>query len=313
MARKRAALAVGAVPTAAGEARVARLIAATQAFPAISQRIDFISAALRGTRYMGYTLIGGPRRPEKFVVRDDAFDCVTFCETVLAAARAHDAGDFETALQDIRYRQGFVNWYERNHYFFEWCEHNVENKICRWLALDGAVDIKKTVDSQRGLSKRHFAMRVIPQRGLAGQRRQAGDRRHCRLRQPAREPGLFPLRLLPSPCPSDPLLLRHAAESRRRVLDERMDRFLAHNHVRYVTLLRPEETARWRKKRSAASDVDRHGRASRGHPIRDAVPSLTGVTRSRRSRAGSGMTIFTPPRPCRKGSPPRCSRPSAAW
>ena len=236
-----AALAVGAVPTVAGEARVARLIAATQAFPAISERIDFISAALRGTRYMSDTLIGGPRRPEKFVVRDDAFDCVTFCETVLAAARAHDAGDFETALQDIRYRQGFVNWYERNHYFFEWCEHNVENKICRWLALDGAVDVKKTVDSQRGLGNRQFAMRVIPSAVLlanAGRlatgdivgfvsRRANLDYFHCGFAIAA---------------PKHPLLLRHATESRHRVLDERMDRFLAHNHVRYVTLLRPEET-----------------------------------------------------------------------
>ena len=58
-----------------------------KALPTIAQRIDFISRALRGTRYRGYTLIGGPRRPEKFVVRDDAFDCVTFCETVLAAAQ----------------------------------------------------------------------------------------------------------------------------------------------------------------------------------------------------------------------------------
>ena len=43
--------------------------------------------------------------------------------------------------------------------------------------------------------------------------------------------------------PKGPLLLRHAAESRHRVLDERMDRFLARYNVRYVTLLRPEELA----------------------------------------------------------------------
>ena len=41
----------------------------------------------------------------------------------------------------------------------------------------------------------------------------------------------------------DTLLLRHASENRHRVLDERMDRFLAHNRVRYVTLLRPEQPA----------------------------------------------------------------------
>ena len=38
-------------------------------------------------------------------------------------------------------------------------------------------------------------------------------------------------------------LLRHASKSRDRVLDERMDRFVAHNRVHYVTLLRPQELA----------------------------------------------------------------------
>ena len=37
------------------------------------------------------------------------------------------------------------------------------------------------------------------------------------------------------------LLLRHASQSRRRVLDERMDVFVSANGVRYVTLVRPQE------------------------------------------------------------------------
>ena len=53
-------------------------------------------------------------------------------------------------MQEIRYRHGFVNWYERNHYFFEWCERNVENKTCRWVDMAGAVDLKKTVNWQSG-------------------------------------------------------------------------------------------------------------------------------------------------------------------
>jgi N-acetylmuramoyl-L-alanine amidase-like len=237
-----AACAFGAGSALASEKRIERLIGEAHGLATISQRIDFISAALRGTRYQGYTLIGGPRRPEQFVLRDDAFDCVTYCETVLAAARAQDIGTFENALQDIRYRHGFVNWYERNHYFFEWCEHNVENKICRWLDMAGAVDISKTVDSQIGLSKRRFAMRVIPHAVFLANadklvtgdiigfvsRRANLDYFHCGFVVTG---------------PKNPLLLRHAAESRHRVLDERMDRFLARYRVRYVTVLRPEEPA----------------------------------------------------------------------
>ena len=40
---------------------------------------------------------------------------------------------------------------------------------------------------------------------------------------------------------SGALLLRHASQSRRRVLDERMDQFIAVNGVRYITLVRPQE------------------------------------------------------------------------
>jgi len=237
-----AAFAAGARPSEAGEARIERLIAQARNLETISQRIDFISGALRGTRYREYTLIGGPRRPEKFVVRDDAFDCVTYCETVLAAARAQNTDEFENALREIRYRQGFVNWFERNHYFFEWCKHNVENKTCRWLSMDGAVDIEKVVNSQKGLTTRHFAMHVIPRAVFLAQKAmlQSGDivgfvsRRsnldyfHCGFVMVAQDGAL---------------LLRHASESHYRVLDERMDRFLARYRVRYVTVLRPEQPA----------------------------------------------------------------------
>src|ERR1044071_6025537 len=72
-----------------------RLIAQARGLPSISARMSFISLALLGTRYRENTLIGGPQRDEVFVVRDDAFDCVTFCEVVLAVALAHDLPAFE--------------------------------------------------------------------------------------------------------------------------------------------------------------------------------------------------------------------------
>ncbi|HEY2758730.1 MAG TPA: hypothetical protein VGJ01_23720, partial [Pseudolabrys sp.] len=70
------AVLAAAGPSKAGETRIARLIAEAQHFQTVSARIDHISGALRGTRYREYTLIGGPHRPEQFVLRDDAFDCV---------------------------------------------------------------------------------------------------------------------------------------------------------------------------------------------------------------------------------------------
>jgi hypothetical protein len=237
-----AAWAAAGSPSFAGERRIARLIRESRAFAGISQRIELISAALRGTRYRADTLIGGPRHAEKFVVRDDAFDCVTYAETVLAAAGAGNPREFESRLRAIRYHNGTVSWLERNHYFFEWCQRNVENKTCRWIDIDGAVEIKKTVDSQKGLSARKFSMRVIPRDVFLARtdRLESGDIVGFVSRQANLD--YFHCGLIAF-APGRTLLLRHASESRHRVLDERMDRFLAHNRVRAVSLLRPQEPA----------------------------------------------------------------------
>ena len=236
------ALAAGAKPGAAGEARIGRLIDEAKDLPTIVQRIDFISGALRGTRYQGYTLIGGPHRPEQFVVRDDAFDCVTFCETVLAAALARDLGEFETSLREIRYRNGIVNWFERNHYFFEWGQHNVENKTCRWIAIDGAIELQKTVYWHRALGRRRFAMTVIPRASFLANKTMLakGDIVGFITRRPNLD--YFHVGFVAFGDHGE-LLLRHASQSRHRVLDESMQRFVAANRVRYVTLLRPEQPA----------------------------------------------------------------------
>jgi hypothetical protein len=140
-----ALLAAGLVHARAAETRIGRLIIEAQSKGSISEKIDFISGALRGTRYLGYTLIGDPQRPEQFVVRDDGFDCVTFCETVLAAARAGSHDRFNAVLKTIRYHDGVVSWRERNHYFFEWGQHNVENQVCKPIDMAGSIEIEKNV------------------------------------------------------------------------------------------------------------------------------------------------------------------------
>jgi len=235
-----AALAAGARPSLAGEARIGRLIGEAKTLPRIAQRIDFISGALRGTTYREYTLIGGPWRTEEFVVRDDAFDCVTFCETVLAAAIAHDVGEFEQALRAIRYHNGIVNWRERNHYFFEWSEHNVENKTCRQLAMDGSVELQKTVFWHRELGRRRFSMVVIPRATFLANKALLANGDIIGFVTQRANLDYFHVGFIVFARDGE-LLLRHASQSQHRVLDERMDRFVAQNRVRYVTLLRPEE------------------------------------------------------------------------
>jgi hypothetical protein len=226
----------------AGEARIDKLIVAAKAQGDISQRIDFISCALIGSEYRGYTLVGGPRALEKFVVRDDGFDCVTYCETVLAAAIAAGPTAFDATLRTIRYHDGVVAWRERNHYYHEWGQHNIENGVCRAVSMDGSVDIEKTVYWHKALGPRRFTMRVIPRDvfmdGAALLR--TGDIVGFVTHRPNLD--YFHIGFVAFDDKGQ-FLLRHAARSRGRVLNERMDRFVAENRVRYVTLLRPQEPA----------------------------------------------------------------------
>ena len=237
-----AAFMAGGGPSLAGEARIGALIEQAKVLPSVAQRIDFIAAALRGTTYRGYTLVGGPRRAEKFVVRDDGFDCVTFCETVLAAAMARDLDEFETNLKTIRYHNGVVAWRERNHYFFDWSQHNIDNKTCHAIAMDGSVELQKSIYWHREFGRRRFSMTVIPRAKLLANKAKlaSGDIIGFVTMRPNLD--YFHVGFVAFDKDRE-LLLRHASLSRHRVLDERMDRFCAVNRVRYVTLLRAEEPA----------------------------------------------------------------------
>ena len=235
---------------AARTALIGRLIHEARALPHVSQRIYFISRSLLGVRYQAHTLIGGPKHPERFVVRDDAFDCVTFCEVVLAAAIAHDLDEFETSLRRIRYDHGKVQWNQRNHYFAEWSRRNVENRICQPVVMVPSVVIDKTVSWHRALGKRHVSIVAIAKSTLLD---------NANLLSPGDIIGFASRRSnldffhtgLVAFGKGGALLLRHASRSRGHVVEEKMATFVSVNAVKYVTLLRavePEAAATAEKK-----------------------------------------------------------------
>ena len=237
-----AAVAAGAPPVCAQPGRIGTLIADARGEPTISRRIERISRALLGRQYEADTLIGGPTRPEQFVVRDDGFDCVTFCESVLAAAMARDLDGFAACLRRIRYRDGVVAWRARNHYFYEWRINNVDNGVCRPLAMDDPVMIEKTLNTPRELGRRHIVFPAVTRATLLANARalMPGDIVGFVSMRPALDyyhTGFVAF------SGKGELLLRHASQSHRRVVDEPMQQFVALNHVRCVTLLRPRETA----------------------------------------------------------------------
>lgn len=232
--------AVTARPSTAGETRIAALIEGASALPTVAQRIDFISRALIGTPYRGFTLIGGPRLAEQFVIRDDGFDCVTFCETVLAAARVGRATDFEHVLRQIRYREGAVDWRERNHYFSDWSEFNIANGVCRAVMLPGGVAIDKSLTYERALGTRQALFTAIPRASLAAHadRLATGDIIGFLSERPGLDYFHTGFIVIDR---GNKTWLRHAAKSRQRVADEELARFVARTRVKRVTVLRPQE------------------------------------------------------------------------
>ena len=232
--------ALGLAPAHTRETRIAALIAAGQARTFIGARIDVISHALVGSPYVSYPLIGGPKKPEEFVLRDDAFDCVTFCETVLAAARSSTLADFAPQLRRIRYREGVVDWRERNHYFADWSLQNIANGVCRALVLPEATIVDKTVSYMRGLPVERVALTSIPAASVLANadRLATGDVVGFLSRRPGID--YFHTGFIVVGKDGE-LLLRHAAKSKGRVLDQTLSAFIAVNGVRHVSLLRPQE------------------------------------------------------------------------
>jgi hypothetical protein len=229
-----------AVPAFAATRRsLDSLIAEASRLPTVAERMTFISGVLLNRRYRANTLIGGPKRQEVLVVRDDAFDCVTFCEVVLAAARVRAHAEFEESLRRIRYAHGEVKWHERNHYFADWTRRAVENGICQPIALEPVVTMEKTVN-WRNLGKRRVVLSAIPRATLLAKLSELanGDVIGFVSKRPnldIHHTGLIVR-------DKDHVMLRHASLSRGRVVDERLERFVAVNRVQHVTLVRPAET-----------------------------------------------------------------------
>jgi hypothetical protein len=220
---------------------IPRLIREARAHASVSQRVDFISRALLGVRYQSYTLIGGPRQKEVFVMRDDAFDCVTYCEAVLAAAIANDFLEYGEILRRIRYEHGAVRWAERNHDFAQWSRRIVENNICKPFGIGPSVMVDKSL-SGSDLGKRRYAIAAItPPTFLANQKAlQGGDVIGFVSRQSNLD--FFHTGFVAFD-KRGALLLRHASQSHGRVVDEDMKGFIAANGVKWVTLLRAQEPA----------------------------------------------------------------------
>jgi hypothetical protein len=90
-------------------------------------RLDKISGIfLQKPYYLGALGEGLAGRYDQYpLYRADAFDCLTFVETVLAIALAHDLTSFQKNMKHIRYQDGKVSYITRNHFTdLDWNPNN---------------------------------------------------------------------------------------------------------------------------------------------------------------------------------------------
>lgn len=95
------------------------------------KRLDLISKLFVGLPYgKGGPLGEGPdgAYDQDPLYRFDTFDCTTYVETIMALALARDVNEFETHLDRIRYIDGEVDYFKRNHFTdLQWIPFNVQN------------------------------------------------------------------------------------------------------------------------------------------------------------------------------------------
>ena len=156
-----------AVLSALSTAEAARLLEAAGAEAILNQRIEYISRNFVGKPYVENSLIGGPETPEVLTVSLEAFDCVTYIETVLALAFSRSISSFITALREMRYEGGEVEWQRRNHYMIDWARNNEVRGFIRDLTR-GSRTVEKTrnLDSIKGLPPTQATFRCFPRQRL---------------------------------------------------------------------------------------------------------------------------------------------------
>ena len=190
----------------------------------LGKRIDVLTRQLLEKPYQENPLIGSYTEEEEFVSTLDYFDCVTFCETVLALALSHTQEDFAEHLKKLRYKSGVPSWSDRNHYMSDWVNRNQDKGyILPILPEEGVVTLKRKLRTIRHYQKKMVEIEFVPKQFIQnlisiiqdgdilffGTMREDLDVSHI---------GFFFQERVP--------MLRHASKGLKKVVNEPLDQFL---------------------------------------------------------------------------------------
>jgi hypothetical protein len=98
----------------------------------LESRLDYFSKVFFGVRYLSGALGEGANAKidKDPLYRFDAFDCTTYTETVIALAKSNSPAEFRKNLMAIRYKNGQVGFYTRNHFTsLDWNKNNEKSGL----------------------------------------------------------------------------------------------------------------------------------------------------------------------------------------
>jgi hypothetical protein len=220
--------------------QIEKLIADARSQDGIGARMKLISARLLGSPYIVHPLKGSLTEPEEFVVRMDGFDCVTYIETVLALAGAQDVNSFLKKLRTLRYADGEVSYATRLHYTTDWSKANIQRGYLQDVT-QGADTVTRTKVLSRlaGFQPRAESFRFFPKAKLAAisETLQDGDLIYF---ISARQ-GLDTYHVGLVFWESDRLIIRHAARSKGKVVEQPLAEFIKVNRMAGFIVARPLE------------------------------------------------------------------------
>lgn len=204
----------------------------------MGERVDDFSKALLGCAYEAAPLVGSPETAEVFTASLERFDCVTYVETVLALSLASSPGEFIDWLRRIRYEGGRIEWARRNHYMTGWIRSNARIGVVRPVSAGlRATHKDRWLSIVPGLPPARTRFSCIPKREIRMLERRlvpgdliffASTRAHL---------DVFHCGILVRE--GDRWRMRHAARSRRSVVEQDLSDFLSSNRMAGVLVVRP--------------------------------------------------------------------------
>jgi Protein of unknown function (DUF1460) len=223
------------------DARLAsRLIAKAKPNSNLADRVKIISSQLIGYPYIIHPLTGSRTDTEVFVTRMDGFDCVTYLETVLALAESNKIDDFPERLREIRYEQGRVEWRKRLHYTTQWSEYHIRRGTLLDLTVgEGTIERIKRLDYLPGLEPKTGHFRYFPTRMLPEVSRRLMDGDLIYFVSTRKGLDVFHVGLLIKN--GDHFHLRHAAHSRKAVVEQELFDFVKTNRMSGFIVNRPAQ------------------------------------------------------------------------